>query len=170
MQHETVVVLDFGGQYNQLIARRIREAHVYSLILPYTAPLSRIRALKPRGIILTGGPSSVNAPDAPRVDPWLFALGVPVLGICYGAQLMCQLLSGDVGAQQREYGHAALRVDPGSPLFAGIGEETACWMSHTDQIARMPDGFAATASTDACPVAAMEDPGRQLYGVQFHPR
>ncbi|MGI5878186.1 MAG: glutamine-hydrolyzing GMP synthase [Christensenellales bacterium] len=169
MQHETVVVLDFGGQYNQLIARRIREAHVYSLILPYTAPLSRIRALKPRGIILTGGPSSVNAPDAPRVDPGLFALGVPVLGICYGAQLMCQLLSGDVGAQQREYGHAALRVDPGSPLFAGIGEETACWMSHTDQIARMPDGFAATASTDACPVAAMEDPGRQLYGVQFHP-
>lgn len=170
MQHETVIVLDFGGQYNQLIARRVREAHVYSEILPYTASLDRIRSVNPKGIIFTGGPANVFAEDAPRVDPALFEMGIPILGICYGAQLMGHLLGGEVGgAQRREYGHTEVGLDIDSLLFEGIEEQTTCWMSHTNQIHKPPVGFTVIASTGTCPVAAIEDRKRRLYGVQFHP-
>ncbi len=170
MQHETVIVLDFGGQYNQLIARRVREARVYSEILPYTASLERVRSLNPKGIILSGGPASVYADGAPRADVALFSMGIPILGICYGAQLMGHLLGGEVGgAQRREYGHTEVSLNTDSPLFTGIGQKTTCWMSHTDQIHTPPTGFAVSASTAACPVAAIEDRERGLYGVQFHP-
>ena len=171
MQRETILILDFGGQYKQLIARRVRACHVYCEILPCTAPLEEIRALSPRGVILTGGPSSVYEKDAPACDPGLFSLGVPVLGICYGSQLMAHLLGGRVAsAETSEYGHTELILDkPESVLFEDVPSRTACWMSHRDYIAQVPRGFTVTAHTPHCPVAAMEDVGRGFYAVQFHP-
>ena len=170
MHQETVLVLDFGGQYNQLIARRVRQAHVYSEILPYNAPMERIRALNPKGIIFTGGPNSVYADGAPLADPEIFELGVPVLGICYGAQVFGHMLGGRVGpAGRREYGRVAIRHNGDAPLFGEIDADMEVWMSHTDQVLTAPEGFRITASSETCPVAAMENVARKLYGVQFHP-
>ena len=171
MKREMIVILDFGGQYKQLIARRVRACHVYCEIRPCTTPLSELRALAPRGVILTGGPNSVYAADAPACDPGLFSLGVPILGICYGAQLMAHLLGGRVGsAQTSEYGHTALLIDePDSLLFRQAPRETSCWMSHRDYIAALPAGFRVTAHTPNCPTAAMEDGSRGFYALQFHP-
>ena len=147
MGREMIVILDFGGQYKQLIARRVRACSVYCEIMPHTTPLDAIRALAPRGIILTGGPNSVYEPDAPTCDGGLFSLGVPVLGICYGSQLMAHLLGGKVQpAQTSEYGHTELFIDgPDSVLFAEMPERTSCWMSHRDYIAALPPGFRVTA-------------------------
>ncbi len=169
MQHETVLVLDFGGQYNQLIARRVREAGVYSVVKPYTTPLSEIRAAGYKGIIFTGGPHSAYADGAPRCDRAVLELGVPVLGICYGAQLMTWLLGGRVESKEREYGRTQVDVSPDSPLFRGLERSQMCWMSHTDYIEELPEGFAVNATTPHCPCAGMEDRERRLYGVQFHP-
>jgi GMP synthase (glutamine-hydrolysing) len=171
MQHEAVLVLDFGGQYNQLIARRVRENNVYCEVLPYSVPQSRIRDGHYRGIIFTGGPSSVRVAGAPRCDPEIFRLGVPILGICYGAQLMAQMLGGTVAAaDHREYGKQDLVLtDTESLLFRNVPVETSCWMSHTDFIETLPPGFRRTAETETCPVAAMEDAARHFYAVQFHP-
>jgi len=166
---ETVIVLDFGGQYNQLIARRVREAHVYCELIPCQTPLSDIQKKNPVGIILTGGPASVNVPDAPTCDPGVFSMGVPVLGICYGHQLMSVMLGGAVtGGSMREYGHRSISYQE-HPLFAGVPREGTCWMSHTNYVQTPPAGFAVLARTESCPTAAMADDDRRLYGVQFHP-
>ena len=171
MQHEAILVLDFGGQYNQLIARRVRENNVYCEVLPYSVSMDRIRAGNYKGIIFTGGPSSVKAENAPRCNPEVFELGVPVLGICYGAQLMAQMLGGQVVTpDHREYGKRDLVLThAASPLFKDVPSETSCWMSHTDHIETMPAGFARIAETETCPVAAMEDTARNYFAVQFHP-
>jgi len=177
MDRELIVVLDFGGQYKQLIARRVRECNVYCEIHPYTKTPGEILAMHPKGIILTGGPNSVYADDSPTCDKALFGLGIPVLGICYGSQLMAHKLGGKVKtAPVSEYGLTKIELDgiqSGSKLFQGMAsdapETSTCWMSHTDYIAQPPRGFKITAHTDNCPVAAMEDPGSRLYAVQFHP-
>ncbi len=168
-KHQLVLVLDFGGQYNQLIARRVREEGVYCEMIPGDSSIERIRAMEPVGVILTGGPNSVYAPGAPTMDMVVFELGVPVLGICYGMQLMTHLLGGSVRqAEKREYGQATVRLQP-SPLFTGVPEETVCWMSHTDQARELPEGFTAIAGTDSCPIAAIGNDEKRFYGVQFHP-
>ncbi len=170
MKRETVIVLDFGGQYNQLIARRVRECNVYCEIYSYKTPLEKLRAMEPKGIIFTGGPNSCYGPGAPTYDKAVFDLGVPVLGICYGAQLMNHLLGGKVEtAPVREYGKILVHVDNASPLFTDVSPDTICWMSHNDYISQAAPGFAASAYTDNCPVAAMENKERQLYALQFHP-
>ena len=168
---EQIVILDFGGQYKQLIARRVRECQVYCEIYNHTIDIKQLQIISPMGIILTGGPDSVYEPDSPACDPKLFELGIPILGICYGSQLMAHCLGGEVKpASSSEYGHTSVTIDhPGSKLFSGTGDETVCWMSHTDYIARVPEGFAVTAHTEKCPVAAMEHAGKKLYAVQFHP-
>ena len=168
---ETILVLDFGGQYDQLIARRVRESHVYCEIRSWRTPVETIRELRPKGIILTGGPNSVYAADAPSCAEELFRLGVPVLGICYGAQLMTQVLGGTVArAKEREYGRTRVILDrPDRPLFRGVPTTVTCWMSHNDCITVPADGFSVTAHTGSCPVAAAEDEGRGLYLLQFHP-
>jgi len=166
---ESILVLDFGGQYNQLIARRVREAHVFCEVKPCTIPLSEIVAKNYAGIIFTGGPASVYAKNAPLVDAGIFELGIPILGICYGAQLTAFLLGGKVSsAATREYGRTSVFVDT-SKLFKNVPKETTCWMSHTDQISEVPAGFVKTARTAVCPIAAMEDPKKKIYTVQFHP-
>ena len=166
----TVIVLDFGGQYNQLIARRVREAKVYSEILPYTASIEEIKKHNPQGIILTGGPNSVYEKGAPAVGKEIFELGIPILGICYGAQVMSLVLGGGVHrADHREYGFTSVDVDTTSRIFDGMDKEQICWMSHTDQISNPPDGFKISASTPTCPVAAMQNDSKKLYAVQFHP-
>ena len=167
---DRVLVIDFGAQYAQLIARRVRECHVYSEIVPHDTSVAAIAAMRPSGIILSGGPKSVYAPGAPRVDAKLFDLGVPVLGICYGQQAMAQALGGEVGHTGiAEFGKTDLRVtEPNAILFDEAPTEQTVWMSHNDAVVRPPEGFAATASTAACPVAAFEDRERGLYGVQFH--
>ncbi|MCR5825030.1 MAG: glutamine-hydrolyzing GMP synthase [Oscillospiraceae bacterium] len=171
--HETVLILDFGGQYNQLIARRVREQHVYCELRPFSMRLDEIKALAPIGIIFTGGPRSVYDETAPHVDPALFHLGVPILGICYGCQLMAHTLGGIVSAAQsdtaREYGKTPTHFDTGCRLFRGIGAESVTWMSHGDYIARLPEGFVSCAHSAACPTAAICDERRGFYGVQFHP-
>jgi GMP synthase (glutamine-hydrolysing) len=165
-----VLVVDLGAQYAQLIARRVREAHVYSEIVPHDATAEELRAKRPAGIILSGGPASVYEPDGPQVDPELFELGVPVLGICYGHQLMARALGGEVAATgQREYGGTSLHVEPGSRLLQDFPAHDTVWMSHGDAVTRAPEGFRVTATTDQIPIAAMEDPERRLYAVQFHP-
>ncbi len=173
MSHQTVIVLDFGGQYNQLIARRVRECGVYCEVRPYTAPLAALRAMNPIGIIFTGGPNSVYLEDAPKVDPGIFTWGVPILGICYGCQLMAHLLGGRVAAAQddsaREYGKTKTQFDTGCKLFQGLPGAGITWMSHGDYMERAPQGFAATARSAACPNAAIADEARGFYGVQFHP-
>ena len=169
MKNETVVVLDFGGQYNQLIARRVRECNVYCEVLPYTADIEKIKALQPKGIIFTGGPNSVYEENAPMYSKEIFEIGVPVLGICYGNQLMAHVLGGKVsGAEKREYGKTEITLGD-SLLFDGIEKENICWMSHTDFVAALPDGFCGTAKTAATPYAAYENPEKRLYSVQFHP-
>ena len=170
MQKETILILDFGGQYTQLIARRVRECHVYSEVVPWNIPLKDLLARSPKGIILSGGPSSVHDPDAPRIDPELFSAGVPVLGICYGMQLAADLLGGKVErAREREYGRIAVRMKEQSGLLGGMKPSSACWMSHTWQVTACPPGFRVVAETDNCPVAAMVDEQRKICCVQFHP-
>ena len=168
---EKVLVLDYGAQYAQLIARRVRECHVYSEIVPHDASVEEIAAKKPSGIVLSGGPKSVHAPNAPSADPALFDLGVPILGICYGQQLMAQSLGGEVSRTGiAEFGKTVLGVEaPASVLFDEQPVEQTVWMSHNDAVVRPPEGFRVTASTAASPVAAFEDPERGFYGVQFHP-
>ena len=166
-----VLVVDYGAQYAQLIARRVRECHVYSEIVPHDLPTSEIAARRPAGIVLSGGPKSVYSAGAPQVDPKLFDLGVPVLGICYGQQAMTVALGGEVAHTGiAEFGKTGLKVDvPGSVLFDELPIEQTVWMSHNDAVTRPPEGFRATASTPASPVAAFEDRERGFYGVQFHP-
>jgi GMP synthase (glutamine-hydrolysing) len=167
-----ILILDFGAQYTQLIARRVREQKVYSEIHPFSLSLERIRALQPAGIILSGGPSSVYDAGAPRVSPELFDLGVPILGICYGVQLASFLLGGKVApATNREYGRATVKLEAPSPLMAGFqpGEELAVWMSHGDRVEALPPGFTTVGTNSSCPFAIVEAPGRRFYGVQFHP-
>ena len=166
----TVVILDFGAQYSQLIARRVREAEVYSEILPHDASWSSIVAREPAAIVLTGGPESTLAPDALGVDPQVFTSGIPVLGICYGMQLMARDLGGSlVRSQHREFGAATLEADVASPLFAGVAPTTRAWMSHGDTVVAPPPGFTTLAHTTGCANAAIGDAKRKLYGVQFHP-
>ena len=167
---ETVLVLDFGGQYNQLIARRVRDLSVYAEILPGDAPLERILSYNPIGIIFTGGPNSVTDAGAPECDPRLFSAGIPILGICYGAQLMSVMLGGHVcRATNREYGKTDIRYDNNCALFDGVDADSVCWMSHTYYVDTPPQGFAVAATTKNCPVAAFCDADRKLYAVQFHP-
>jgi len=171
-QHETILILDFGSQYTQLIARRIREQAVYSEIHPFSLPLDKIRAMKPAGIVLSGGPMSCYEPGAPTVSPEVYALGVPVLGICYGAQLTAKLLGGKVvGAERREYGRATVRTKLRASVFEGIelGDELAVWMSHGDHVEALPAGFVHTAESDNCPFAGFADAARGIHCVQFHP-
>ena len=170
MQHETVIVLDFGGQYNQLIARRVRENNVYCEIYSYKTDLALIKAKNPKGIIFTGGPNSVYLEDSPTIDPEIFNWGVPILGICYGSQLMMHLLGGHVcRAPEREYGKTEVFVDNSSKMFADVQPSTICWMSHNDYIEKAAPGFQITAHTVNCPVAAAENAEKGLYAVQFHP-
>jgi len=170
MAFDNVLVVDFGAQYAQLIARRVREAHVYSEIVPRTMPLKEMLARKPAGIILSGGPASVHVPGAPSIDDALYDSGVPVLGICYGAQLIAQQLGGEVARTGvAEYGRTALEVTASSGLFAGLPSEQDVWMSHADSIVAAPMGFRVTARTGAVPIAALEDVDRAIYAVQFHP-
>ena len=168
---EQIIVLDFGSQYSQLIARRIRECQVYSQVLPFSTPLARIRELAPKGIILSGGPCSVYEPGAPQVDPALFDLGLPVLGICYGMQLMVQTLGGKVGpGVAREYGRAELRVtDPSCALFRNVPSPSVMWMSHGDKVLATPPGTRTVAVTDNTEFAAVQIGDRPLFGIQFHP-
>ncbi len=167
---EAVPILDFGSQYVQLIARRVREAGVFSLLVAPDTPLDQLRALNPKGLILSGGPASVTDADAPRPDPDLFGLGVPVLGICYGMQAACQLLGAEVNhATAREYGRAALTVVDGTTLLHGLPSPTSVWMSHGDQVNVLPDDFIATATTPTCPYAAVRHRDKPFFGVQFHP-
>ncbi len=166
----TVVILDFGAQYSQLIARRIREAHVYSEILPHDAPWSQIAERRPAAIILTGGPESTLAPGALRVDPAVLHAGIPLLGICYGMQLLALEFGGELAASQhREFGAAALQVVAPSALTSGVADVTRAWMSHGDTVVAAPPGFATLARTAQCSVAAIGDAERHIYGVQFHP-
>lgn len=170
MDREMIVVLDFGGQYNQLIARRVRECNVYCEVHPYNMPLDRLKDMRPKGIIFTGGPNSVYAEDSPLCGKEVFELGVPVLGICYGSQLMAHLLGGKVAtAPVSEYGRTEVEVDNGAAIFSGVSSKTVCWMSHTDYIEQAPEDFKVTAHTPVCPVAGMENAERGLYAVQFHP-
>ncbi|MFO1539855.1 MAG: glutamine-hydrolyzing GMP synthase [Chloroflexota bacterium] len=167
---DSVVVLDFGSQFAQLIARRVRELDVYSELLPYDTPLSTIVARGAKGIILSGGPNSVYDAGAPRPDPAIWSGRLPVLGICYGAQLMARELGGDVlPADKREYGPATLSIVDETGVFAGMDRDQPVWMSHGDSITRLPEGFRATAQTDSTPYAGLADPARGLYGIQFHP-
>jgi GMP synthase (glutamine-hydrolysing) len=167
---DTVVVLDFGSQLAQLIARRVRELHVYSELLPHDTPYAELERRRPRAIILSGGPNSVYDEDAPKPDPAIWNGRIPVLGICYGAQLMAVELGGDVlPAARREYGPATVTITADDRLFAGLERDQPVWMSHGDSITRLPEGFVATAQTPSTPFAGLADPGRGLYGIQFHP-
>ncbi len=170
MKNETVVVIDFGGQYNQLIARRVREANVYCEVVPYSKPIEDIKAMEPKGIIFTGGPNSVFDEKAPKPDFAVFDLGVPVLGICYGAQLMSMALGGNVhSANTREYGVTEISLDTDSVLFKGMDKKNQCLMSHTDKVEGLPEGFKVVATTADCPMAAFENTEKKFFGVQFHP-
>jgi GMP synthase (glutamine-hydrolysing) len=171
MKHiQTIIVLDFGAQYSQLIARRVREAGVYSVILPFNVSVEKIREIKPQGIIFSGGPASVNTPGSPRPDERILSLGVPILGICYGLQVLTEMRGGSVARpQKREYGRAKIRHTAPSRLLAGMSEDRQVWMSHGDSVDRLPEGFTITAATDNCPTAALESVSAGLYGVQFHP-
>ncbi|HJC25261.1 MAG TPA: glutamine-hydrolyzing GMP synthase [Candidatus Eisenbergiella merdavium] len=170
MEREMVIVLDFGGQYNQLIARRVRECNVYCEVHPYTMSIDKIREMKPKGIIFTGGPNSVYGEDSPTCSAEIYELGIPILGICYGSQLMAHMNGGRVTtAPVSEYGKTEVEVDCSSVLFEDVSPTTICWMSHTDYIEKAPEHFRVTAHTPVCPVAAMENAEKRLYAVQFHP-
>ncbi|MBA9087512.1 GMP synthase (glutamine-hydrolyzing) [Fontibacillus solani] len=168
--NEMIVVLDFGGQYNQLIARRIRDLGVYSELLPFNTPVERIRKLAPKGIVFSGGPSSVYAEDAPHIDPAVYDIGVPIFGICYGMQLMAQQLGGKVErAAKREYGKADVDFAQESRLTKGLESKQTVWMSHGDHVVELPEGFVVDASTDHAPIAGFANKALNMYGVQFHP-
>ena len=170
MKRETVVVLDFGGQYNQLIARRVRECNVYCEIYSYKTGIEKIKEIQPKGIIFTGGPNSCYEPDSPTYTKEIFELGIPILGICYGSQLMMHLLGGKVEkAPVREYGKIEVNVNTESKLFKDVSPKTICWMSHNDYISKEAPGFSISAWTNDCPVAAVENVEKNLYAVQFHP-
>ena len=171
MNREMVIVLDFGGQYNQLVARRVRECNVYCEIYSYKTDIEKIKAMNPKGIILTGGPNSCYEPDSPTYTDELFKLGIPVLGLCYGAQLMSHVLGGKVErADVREYGKTEVFIDKtASKVFEGVSPKTICWMSHFDYISKVAPGFEITAHTADCPVAAAENEAEKLYAIQFHP-
>ena len=170
LKRETVIVLDFGGQYNQLIARRVRECNVYCEIYSYKTDIEKIKEIQPKGIIFTGGPNSAYLPDSPTYTKEIFELGVPILGICYGSQLMMHLLGGTVEkAPVREYGKIEVTVDRNSKLFENVSEKTICWMSHNDYISKPAPGFEIIAHTADCPVAAVENTEKKLYATQFHP-
>lgn len=178
MEYQGILVVDFGGQYNQLIARRVREAHVYCEIVPFADCVNKVKEAKPAGIIFTGGPNSVYLEEAPTLPKEIFEMGIPILGICYGAQLMAHVLGGKVASPDyKEYGRVKLMSGSSADkfeghdglLFDGIASESLCWMSHTDYIEQVPEGFRVTTHTDHCPTASMEDPERKLYAVQFHP-
>ena len=170
MPQEVVLVLDFGGQYNQLIARRVREARVYSEMISYKTSLEEIKARKPKGIIFSGGPASVNQTDAPVIDPGIYDLGIPILGICYGMQLMCIQLGGTVERPEvREYGKTQLTIDSSMGIWQGLGGQRQCWMSHGDSVGKLPNGFIVAAHTEHTSVAAIMNEQRSFYGVQFHP-
>jgi len=167
---DSILILDYGSQYTQLIARRIREQHVYSEIVPFTVSADRMRERSPKGIILSGGPDSVFAEGAPSIDPGIFDLGVPVLGICYGMQLMSATLGGKVEpGEKREYGKTMLSVEPGNELFKGVPDSFIVWMSHGDRVVAIPEGFKVSATSPGCPFAAIRDERRRLFGIQFHP-
>lgn len=170
MERELVLVVDFGGQYNQLIARRVREHNVYCEIIPYTYTVEKIKEKNPKGIIFTGGPNSVYGEGAPRIDERIFELGVPILGICYGEQLIAYTLGGKVLSPDiREYGKTDIELSEDCMLFDGIDEKETCWMSHTDFVAEAPAGFEIFGTTKQCPVAVMANVNKKIYGVQFHP-
>lgn len=173
MDHQIVIVLDFGGQYNQLIARRVRECGVYCEVKPYTTPVAELKAMAPIGVIFTGGPGSVYDPNSPQADPEIFRMGVPILGICYGCQLLAHNLGGRVTAAQadsaREYGKTETFFDTGCKLFRGLPDTGISWMSHGDYMEKVPEGFSLVAHSDACPNVAICDEARGFYGVQFHP-
>ncbi|MGI8607225.1 MAG: glutamine-hydrolyzing GMP synthase [Gaiellaceae bacterium] len=170
VEERPVLVVDLGGQYSQLIARRVRECRVYSELVPHTMSVDAIRARRPLGLILSGGPASVYAAEAPQLDPGIYELGVPMLGICYGMQLIAHQLDGEVDRTDRaEFGRSELQAEAGSALFEGLPAEQACWMSHRDSVVAPPTGARVTASSPSAPIAAFEAPDRGLYGVQFHP-
>ncbi|NLE24050.1 MAG: glutamine-hydrolyzing GMP synthase [Clostridiaceae bacterium] len=170
MKFDSVLILDFGGQYNQLIARRVREANVYCEVLPFNVSIERIKEKSPKCIIFTGGPASVLDENAPKCVKEVFDLGIPILGICYGMQLMSVMLGGDVSkASLREYGRVDIAVDNQNTLFSGIEKEIGCWMGHTFQVTKLPAGFKSISSSQNCPIAAMADDERKFYAVQFHP-
>ena len=168
--HETILVLDFGGQYNQLIARRVRDLSVYCEVVHNDISISEIKEKNPVGIIFTGGPSVVYEEDAPKVDPAIFELGVPILGICYGAQLTAYTLGGKVEASlKREYGKKEIQLSTESPIFSDLTAETSCWMSHTYHVTELPNGFTQIASTDSCANAAFASQSKNIYCFQYHP-
>ena len=171
MEKEMIIVLDFGGQYNQLIARRVRECNVYCEVHSYNMPLEQIKEMNPKGIIFTGGPNSVYGEDSASCPKEIFELGIPILGICYGAQLIAWLEGGEIEAAENgsEYGKVEVSARAGSLLFQDVPACSQCWMSHTDYIEEVPEGFRGTGYTKVCPVAAMECPERKIYAVQFHP-
>ncbi|KPU26312.1 GMP synthase [Caloranaerobacter sp. TR13] len=170
MKNDLILILDFGGQYSQLIARRVREANVYCEIIPHDYDVEKIKAKSPKGIIFSGGPASVYAENSPKCKQGVFDLGLPILGICYGGQLIAQAFGGEVSkADSREYGKTKLEIIYNSDLFKGFEEYITCWMSHTDFIEKLPEGFKVIASTDSCPVAAMKNEDKNIFAVQFHP-
>src|SRR5919108_2654513 len=169
-ESERVLIFDFGAQYGQLIARRVREQNVFCQLVRHDLSAARVAELKPRGLIFSGGPASVYEPGAPHCDPALFDLGIPTLGICYGMQLACEALGGEVKpAPSREFGRAHCHVREPDGLFAGVPEETVVWMSHGDQVSTVNGDFVPLAATDTCPVAAVRHRTRPVYGLQFHP-
>ncbi|MGO4375893.1 glutamine-hydrolyzing GMP synthase, partial [Paenibacillus sp. MCAF20] len=169
-QNEIIVVLDFGGQYNQLIARRIRDLGVYSELLPYNTSVERIRELQPKGIVFSGGPASVYEENSPLVDPAIYDLNIPIFGICYGMQMMSHQLNGKVErAGKREYGKAEVDFVEGSQIGFGLDKVQTVWMSHGDHVVELPEGFQVDASTEHAPVAAMSNADRKFFAVQFHP-
>ena len=168
--HELILILDFGGQYNQLIARRVRECNVYSEVVPYDINIEQIKEKNPKGIIFTGGPASVYGEDAPKCDKEIFNLGIPILGICYGMQLMTHILGGEVAkASKREYGTTNVSIVDNSVLLNGFDKNNTFLMSHTDFVKTIPEGFYNIASTTSCPNAGIENNDKRLYGIQFHP-
>src|SRR5881392_2990622 len=169
-KHSKILILDFGSQYTQVIARRIRELQVYSEVVPFDLPAAEIKNLNPNGIVLSGGPASVYDKGAPQIDPEIFSLEVPILGICYGLMLMAHHLGGQVKfTGRREFGAGTLEITNGSQLFEGLGSQVDVWNSHGDEVTALPSGFRVSARTHGSPFAAVEDPQRRLYGLQFHP-
>ena len=167
---ELIIILDFYGQYNQLIARRVRECNVYSEVIPFDTPLEKIKSMNPKGIIFTGGPASVYEDGSPKCDKGIFELGVPILGICYGMQLMSTIMGGNVKkGLKREYGETDVNLEVSSPLFDGLDKKNVCLMSHTDLVDKLPYGFETIASTDNCSIAAIQNIEKGFYGLQFHP-
>ena len=166
---DSILILDYGSQYTQLIARRIREQHVYSEIVPFNITAEKVREYAPKGVILSGGPNSVFEEGSPGIDRGIFELGIPILGVCYGMQLMSQELGGKVQpGEKREYGKTEMTVEPGNELFKGLPDKFVVWMSHGDRVAAIPAGFKVSAKSANCPFAAVRDENRRFFGIQFH--